>query len=204
MPIPDYAEVGPQVTQDASVTAARAGKGGDQIVGMLQARYYEQAYRGNTFMASNQSAATWSVALATTYTGLYVANPLGNSRNLVLLGYGISLTAAPAAAASLHLIGGFSATSNLTYGGALIPSNLMLGNGQQSTAKAGAGSATIVSPGYLLPLTGAFTAGALPSSPLVWCDLSGQVVLPPGAWAAIGALTAVAGLGAISWAEVPV
>ena len=206
MPLAIQTQVGQQAVQDGAIVPARGGKAGEQMVSEVQARYYEQAYRGNTFIASNVAAQAVSVALAATYTGLAISNPLGNTKNLVLLGYGFALTVAPAAIASLHLIGGYSATANVTHTTPLAApgiQNALLGTGPQSSAKADS-AATVVNPGYLQPLMGGFTAAALPSSPVTWIDLGGQIILPPGAWAAVGALTAVTGFGGFTWAEVPV
>lgn len=199
-------QTGPQVVGDGSDPPLRSGRAGDLIVSELQGRYFEQASRGNTYNASNQAAQAVSVALATTYTGLCISNPLGNTKNCVLLSASYALTVAPAAIASLHLIGGYSATANVTHTTPLVApgiQNSLLGTGPTSTMRADS-AATIVSPGYVMSLQGGFTAAALPASPLAVLDLGGQIVLPPGAWIAIGALTAVTGFGSFSWVEVPV
>lgn len=196
--------IGPNPGADGTVHEIRLDKTGAQAVTDAHGRYSEAARRGNLFVASNVAATAVSVALATAYTGLVVSNPLGNLKNLELLGVAFALTVAPAAIASLHLIGGYSATANVVHTTPLPApgiQNCLLGTGPASSAKADV-SATTVNPGYLLPLTGGFTAAALPSSPLVWLDLSGLIILPPGAWAALGALTAVTGFAALAWEEV--
>lgn len=206
MPLPAYLEVGPQIGSDGAIVPARAGKTGETVVSELNAPYYENAYRGNTFAAANVAAQAVSVALATTYTGLCLSNPLGNNRNFVLLTAGFALSVAPAAIASLHLIAGYSATTNVTHTTPLAApgiQNAMIGNQAISSAKVDS-AATIVNPGYLLPIANGFTAAALPGSNLQPIDLKGQYILTPGAWIAIGALTAVTGFGALTWAEVPV
>lgn len=197
---------GPQIASDGTQNVARADRTGAMVVADAHGRYHESAIRGQLFNASNQAAQAVSVALATTYTGLCISNPLGNTKNIVLLGVNYALTAAPAAPSSIHLIGGYSATTNVAHTVALASpgiQNGLLGTGQASTAKVDS-AATIVNPGYLLPLCGAFTALALPSTPPMWIDLGGVIVLPPGAWAAIGALTTITGFGGFTWEEVAI
>jgi hypothetical protein len=197
------------VPANAKATGQPTAGGGfqtDQWISELHAPYYTLAYSGMAFNASNVAAQAVSVALTTTYTGLCISNPLGNTKNLVLLGAGYALTVAPAAIASLHLIAGYSATTAVAHTTPLAApgiQNGLIGTGPSATAKADS-AATIVNPGYLIPLMGGFTAAALPSSPLAWIDLKGMFVVPPGGWVALGALTAVTGFGGFVWAEVPV
>lgn len=165
--------------------------------------YQELALRGFIYSASNQAAQAVSVALATTYTGLCLSNPLNSKYNLVLLGCNFALTVAPAAIASLHLIGGFSSTTNVTHTAAVIPASNILGLPLDNVAKVDS-QATIPTPTYLYSLGSGFTAGALYGTTPSWIDLKGQIIIPPGGFLAIGALTAVTGFGTFSWAEIPV
>ena len=197
---------GPIISSDGAVNPGRVDKLGAVVTTDAHGRYQEATIRGNVFSASNQAAQAVSVALATTYTGLCISNPLGNTKNLVMLGCQYALTAAPAGIASLHLIAGFSATANVTHTAALAApgiQNGLIGTGPNSTAKADS-SATIVAPGYLIPLVSGFTAAALPSMSTGWIDLGGMFIIPPGGWIAIGALTAVTGFGGFTWEEVAI
>jgi hypothetical protein len=181
----------------------RQSRFGSLVVTDAHGRYFESVSRGNVFTATNQAAQAVSVALATTYTGLCVSNPIGNTKNALLLGCFYALTVAPAAIASLHVIGGYSATANVTHTTPLAApgiQNSLLGTGPPSTMKADT-AATIVNPGYVLPISSGFTAAALPSTTPLWIDLGGIIILPPGAWVAIGALTAVTGFGGFAWEE---
>ena len=200
--------VGQQLTGDGATPpqGVRQGKLGDMIVSELHGKYYEQAVRGNLFIASNVAAQAVSVALTTTYTGLCLSNPLGSTKNLVLLGGQYALSVAPAAIASLHLIGGYSATTNVTHTTPLAApgiQNCLLGTGAAGSAKVDSAS-TIVNPGYIMGLGSGFTAAALYSTTPLWIDFAGLVVLPPGAWVAWGALTAVTGFATLAWEEVPI
>lgn len=203
-----YAEgtVGPNPGALGAIKPMRFDGTGAQVMSDAHGRYAEAARRGTLFVATNVAAQAISVALTTTYTGLCISNPLGNTRNAELLGVGFALSVAPAAIATLHVIGGYSALANVTHTAALAApgiQNCLLGTGPASSLKADT-QATIVNPGYVLPLMGGFTAAALPSSPMVWVDLAGLLVVPPGAWVALGALTAVTGFSAFAWEEIGV
>lgn len=196
-------QVGPQSGSSGSQLPIRLGATGEVVTQNLHGRYYEQVIRGNVFGASNQAAQAVSVALATTYTGLCLSNPLNSGKNLVLLSVGYALSVAPAAIASIHLIGSSSASTNVTHTAAVTPVNMLLGNTSTATAKVDS-QATIPTPLYLMSLMGGFTAGALPDSPNALFDIAGQIVIAPGGFVAIGALTAVTGFGSFVWEECPV
>lgn len=194
--------VGHQGLADGSEAAPRLGNNGEMIVGNLHGRYYEQVKRGNIFSASNQAAQAVSVALATTYTGLCLSNPNGSGKNLVVLSVSYALSVAPVAIASIHLIGGWAA-ADPSGSTPISPRSMLLGNANATNAVGKAHSAaTIATPVYLMSLMGGFTAGALPASPNAHFDLGGQLVVTPGGFIAIGALTAVTGFGSFVWEEV--
>jgi len=200
--LPITINVGPDTAADGANVQPRSGKTGELVITQLHGRYYEQAYRGNLFSAGNQAAQALSVALATTYTGLCLSNPLGNTKNLVLLKAAFALSVAPAAIASLHLIGGMSPTAQVTHTTPLVPQNNFLGGGSP-TGKVDS-AATIPTPVYLWALQNGFTAAALPNVPAPQMDFEGSIVIPPGGFVAIGALTAVTGFGSMMWEEVAV
>jgi hypothetical protein len=91
------------------------GNLGDGIVSELHGRYYEQAYRRNLFNAANQAATTTTAALATTYTGLCLSNPIGSGINIVLTKVGYAFTVAFPAAASIGLMCGYNSSTNVTH-----------------------------------------------------------------------------------------
>lgn len=174
---------------------------GDLAVSELHGRYFEQGRAGNVFSAANQAAQAVSVALATAYTGLMLYNPIGSGVILVPNKIKFALSVAPAAIATLGLISGVqtAAPTGLT---ALGVRSSQIGN-----AKAGAGlaysAATINTPVWMKHLLDGFTAAALPA-PTPPIDLEGLIQILPGGFLAIGALTAVTGLGSIVWEEVPI
>lgn len=197
-------QVGPSTIGDGVGTQPfRQGKLGEQIIQQLHGRYFEQSIRGNIYTAASQAAQAVSVALATTYTGLCLYNPVGSGKYLVPLKVKYALSVAPAGIATIGLITGFAATGGVTaQTAALTRQSSIIGN-----TSAGVGiplsQATIVTPTWLFQLSDGFTAGALPA-PNLMTDLEGLFVIAPGGFIAIGALTAITGLGAITWEEVPV
>lgn len=193
--------VGPQSNSDGANPTARGGKSGESIVGQLNPRYFEQTYRSNAYNASIQSAQAISVALATTYTGLCLYNPVNSGKLLVPTKVKWALSVAPAAIATIGLIQGYSATGGVTAQTTkLTPSSNIIGGAPGVGIALSA--ATIVTPTWLMQLYDGFTAAALPA-PTLPVDLEGMFVIPPGGFIAVGALTAVTGFGSISWLELP-
>jgi hypothetical protein len=193
--------VGEYVQNDGDAVRTRQGKALDLIVSNLQPRHFEHCSRQRLFYAANQAAQAVSVALATTYTGLCLSNPIQSNVVLVPVQVGIALSVAPAAIAPIGLIGGYS-TTDVAHTAALIPGQGLL-KGAAGVAKADS-QATIPTPVWLQQLMGGFTAGAFPATSPALIDLQGAWVIPPGAFIAIGALTAVTGLFSINWLELPI
>lgn len=202
MKVEPVGQVGPSVLGDGVGTQPfRQGKAGEQIIQQLHGRYFEQAYRGNIFSAANQAAQAVSAALATTYTGLLLYNPVGSGKILVPLKVKFSLSVAPAAIAPIGLIGGFAATGGVTA--PTTPLGVQIS--QIGNLSKGVGivlsAATIVTPTWIKQLWDGFTAAALPA-PQAPVDLEGMIEILPGGFLAIGALATVTGLGSIFWEEV--
>lgn len=165
--------------------------------------YEHNALDGDIFYAANQTATTWSVALNTTHTGLVVYNPVTSNKNIVIIKVGFALSVAPVGIASIGLFGGYSGTGILTHTTPLTPASTTIG---RPTGYGGAdAAATLVgTPTWLMPMMGGFTAGALPSTSMSVVDIGGSIIVPPGAYCGIGALTAVVGFGAIFWKEISI
>ncbi len=196
-------QVGPQGGADSQTSSLRMDRDGGQVVTNLHGALYEQAARGKIFSAANPTAQAVSVALATTYTGLCLSNPIGSGKNLAVLRAGFALTVAPAAIANVGLMGGFGTVTHTTpriVNSGLINSVMTSSVGTSIALVDSA--ATIPTPVYLEGLMGGFTAAALPSSPNLTADLNGSWVVAPGGFIAIFALTAVTGYGHFVWEEV--
>lgn len=205
LPTNKAVQVGVQAVADGAQIVPRGGRSGETSVADAHGRYMEAVKRGNVYIAHNVAAQAVSVALATTYTGLVLSNPVGSGKDLVLLGAQFAISVAEVAVASQHLIGGWSATAVTHTTPLAAPGiqNAYLG-GPSGVAKVDS-AATIPTPNYILPLRSGFTAGALggPGMGQI-ADLGGLIIVPPGGFIAIGALTAVTGFGALIWEETPV
>jgi hypothetical protein len=96
---------------------------------------------------------------------------------------------------------GYAATGGVTaQTTALTVQSNQIGNASKSVGIA-LSAATIVTPTLLMPLYDGFTAAALPGPTMV-TDLEGMFGILPGGFIGAYALTAVTGLGGISWEEV--
>jgi hypothetical protein len=181
----------------------RQGRQMDLTVSQAMPNYSELASRKRIFGSANQTAQAVSVALNTTYTGHLIYNPVGSGIVMVPLFVGITLSLAPAAIATIGLLGAYSTTADPTGVTALTPySSIFKGATGAGVGKA-ASAATIGTPIWVTHLMGGFTAAALPSTSPQFIDFRGSIILPPGAFIGIGALTAVTGLFSFLWAELP-
>ena len=184
------------------IQGARQLPQGDMAISELHARYFEQGRYGNAFSAANQAAQATSVALATTYTGLCLYNPVGSGVILVPTKVKYAQTVAQAALGHLGLIAGFSNTGGVTA------QTTKLVNQSTQIGASGVGkgialsAATIVTPTWLFALSDTPLALAAPVTLLT--DLEGVFQILPGGFIAIGTLTAVTGFGSIAWEEVPI
>ncbi len=183
---------GPQTVPDGSAALSRAGRTGESIVQELHGRYYEQTIRGNVFAGGIVGQVT-TVGLATTYTGLCLSNPITSSVNLVLLKAGYAFLVAFTAAASVGLMTGYNAGTNVTHTTPVTPRS------QKFVGSTGTGTglldsaATLPTAPVINTILGAGLTGAITTTPLVpytLYDLEGSLILPPGAYVAFYTSTA--------------
>lgn len=195
--------VGPARFNDSAVPAnVRMGQQGDQMVSELHGRYYEQTVRGKVFSLNTQgTAVTTTAALATTWTGLGIANPAGSGVNLVLLAFSATQFAV-GAAATIGLLGGAGALS-----ASLTPQSRNIGSGAVSLAR-GSASDTISTP-LLIQTFGSLGSLATTGYGLengLFVDIGGAIVIPPGSF--VGTYTSIITTSALNfgfvWEEVPI
>lgn len=194
--------VGPQAAAagDGTALGARGGRTGDVIVSELHGRYFEQMRSGRMFSAANIAAQAVSVALSTTYTGLLLYNPVNSGKLLVPNKVKFALSVAQVAIATIGLLSGYAATGGVTSATTpLISRSNQIGNSAVGVGVS-LSAATITTPVYTAQMFDGFTAGAF-GAPQGMLDLEGVFGLLPGAFIGIAALTAVTGLGFISWEE---
>lgn len=204
--------VGPIVAGDGAVNPATASRDGSTRIAPAAADYYELAYRGKVFQASNQGpgGTTTTVGLAATYTGLCVSNPAGSSVNLVMLQHSIAVVGAPAALATIGLLGGYAAAGVATHTTPLVPlSTFMNTTVATGIAKVDSAATLVGTPVLLMalgvtPITGATAQVINPTVVLNVYDFKGAFVLPPGAYIAAYTSTALSVIASFTWAEVAV
>lgn len=173
----------------------------NMIVTQSSAKYQQAVLGGNVFTAGNQAARAWSVALATTHTGLVISNPVGSGKNLVILKASFVLSVAPAAPATIGLFTGYSSAGIVTHTTPLTYTNCLVG-GATGLALADEAATLVGTPVWAMQMMGGFTAGALPSTTPSVIDVDGAIIVKQGGYCGIGALTAVTGFGTIIWQEV--
>lgn len=202
-------QVGPSSQQSAqagSTPAVRMGQQGDVILSELHGRYYETTYRKSMYTATLATATTTTAALATTFTGLVLANPTTSTVNLVINKVGIAF-AATGALAAIGLMGGQSFTSfTPTTTNTTIRGNFI---GQPAgQALAGSAATLPVAPTLLTVFTTLGTLALTSTSvniPLFF-DLEGSIVVPPGGFVCTytSAINTSNLLASIQFEEVPV
>ena len=180
--------------------------------GVQGSSYYDLCSRGQVFSA--YAIVTASVIYSTAagtggpllWNGSAVAGP--NPVNAIILGVSVADTVASTVATSLGLTGGSgqtaapSSTSAITTVG-----NMRIGGPAPKCSVFSVGTPSAAG-SFFFPLiqvgTGAITVDNLE---LIYTDLAGPVVVPPGSWVSIAAsataTTMVAQMGLL-WAEVPV
>jgi hypothetical protein len=167
---------------------------------------YEQASRkGRIYGASNQAATTWTVALATTFTGIVISNPATSKFNLEIKSAALALSVAPAAPAPIMLFAGWLAAGITVHTTPLVVFQGQIGS-TFLTAGIGSGladaAATLVgTPTWVGQLQNGAAAAAFPSA-VSTIDVKALYVVMPGGYFGIGALTAVVGFGSVIWEEI--
>ncbi len=193
--------VGQQSSSDGTFVYGRAGKQGDLIESKLHGDLYEQAYRGNLFSVANQAAVTTTAGLATTFTGLAIANPAGSGVNLVIRLFECSQFAVGAAGAVGVMVGAGAAAGSLTV------RNAKVGGPASATTTASAG-ATIATPVLerICGSVGSVATTGYGLAPAICYDFEGGLIIPPGYYAAsfTSAVTTSALLFGFVWEEVAI
>lgn len=205
MTIPVGLVTGPQnLGNKGSQGPLRGGNTAEAIVSKYLPDYSQIAFDGNSYGAANQAAQAITVGLAAVYTGIGLYNPAGSGVILVPISVKYALSVAPAAIATLGLMAALVAKpSDITLTTKLNVQSTQIGSGRTGQGVPFSSVTFATVPTWIDELIDGFTAAALPAPQNGPIDLRGKWALYPGSAMAIGALTAVTGLGAIVWAEVP-
>ncbi len=193
---------------DGTVVPSRAGKTGEQMVADAAPRYYDLVKRGVVFTAANTAVKIHTLN-NTTATGLILTNPVGSSKNLVLLDVCVALASVPVALSEVCLTGDNTGAATTTHTNALTVRNALFGAGRPTSVAFADDVATMSAVtvfrslgSYLWIATAAnvaFTQAALGG------DLAGIITLGPGTSISIQAITtAISAVSSMTWAELPV
>jgi hypothetical protein len=186
-------QVGIQQLADGANPVARSGKTGETIVSELQGRYYENAYRGNIFVAA-QTAATAAIAVTTGGATFQLFNPSTSQKNLVLLDIVVTLEAMTAQTAEVAFqLAGAATGATQTLTTPLTTYSSIVGGANKSTGVALV-SSTFSNAAIPLRYLGAFAqaATATPGVATVVSfkdEIAGAIIIPPGSYVGIYGLT---------------
>jgi hypothetical protein len=201
-------QVGPSTSSDGTYPNARSGKLGDVIVSELNGRYYENVYRGNTFVAATQAGVAVT-NLATTATGFILSNPSGSGKNLILLEIAIAQTSTAAAAANAAIV--LAANVNpiataVVHTTPLTVQPALLGGTATSVAKADSAATLPAAPVVVRtiwqPSVSATATTSIP--PYVKDEVAGALAIAPGCAVSLSAFSAVSAIAHFTWVELPV
>lgn len=197
-------QVGPQQLQSGVQANVALGKGGEMLVSEYQGRYYSLAYAGKVFSSANQAAKALTL-LSSTYTGHLIYNPLGSGVNAILLQVCVAVATAPAAISNMHYEGtiGVQTTAPVTNTANTVFNNL-LGNTQVAASASYNVSTLPVTPVVIRALGGGPNATGSVTTPFIVDDIGGALILSPGTYIGLGALTtAISVVASFTWAELP-
>lgn len=180
------------------------GPDGAQRVMDAHGRYADLAFRGRLFTAANQAAVTCGAGLSATMVTLALNNPVGSGVYLELIDAAWGFTTAAAAATTVYLAATVqSATANSAV--TLVTVKNALWTGIAATGNVGIASSAATLPAAPLIARVLGSAGTSGLGPvLLKDDIGGALILMPGTTVSIQASAAAIGLGAFTWAEVPI
>jgi hypothetical protein len=211
-------QVGPQILSDGATQPFRQGRAAELVVQELHGRFYEQAFRKNTFSlaltATSSTIATGNInaAAAAASTQFALWNPVASGVNLVLLKVFVGpISGTAPVAGCFHNIMTGAVPSIASVGTAY--NNYVGGAPPVARYVASAAGTTLTGGGALVvmrPMAMNVFAAALAAStnvqPIMEL-LDGDIILPPGTgwvpcWTAAG--TTFLNSYGVTWEEVPV
>lgn len=225
---PIQGQTGPQgPNQDGSIAIFRAGKLGEQMTSQLQARFYEQCYRGNMYSGgmalTSISNAIWTTATtdATSKGIVGIYNPSSSGVNAVLLQAHVNCVITAATNTGCGGFNWMSATgqSGLTLGSTPLNRLTLAASGSKckdmsGIALTGLSGASSVRQGSSIS-TGSSAnfsfvgtaAGQATANVAGFENFDGGLIVPPGGVFFLAANTTPVAHSAVSgllWVEVPV
>lgn len=170
-----YGKVGVQALSAGSAGPVRLDKDGALVTRNIAGKYTEAAMAGRLFSVANQAAVATTAALATTWTGLGIANPADSGKNLIIHEFGWAM----AVVGSDDGIVGLMSSTATGFAAALTAKAAMNGTG---TAIAYCDNGATIDTPILERVCGTLGMGATTtqiSAPPCIYQVDGSIVLPP-------------------------
>lgn len=171
-----YGRAGVQKLSDGATGSLRLDNDGALLARLVGGNYRQAALDGRLFSVSNQAAVATTAALATTWTGLGVANPTGSGKLLIIHEFSWGLSVVGPAAGALGLM------TSTDSGFASAISARCARNGYRSSVALCDDGATIATP-VLERIVSTYGTGAITT----WqgathqvAKIDGSIVLAPG------------------------
>ena len=199
------AVVGPRPMADGNTQVARLGRQGDLITSNLHGDYTEATFRKSMFVAATQAGQTTSAGLSTTYVGLVISNPIGNTMNGIVYFVSAAFTVIAAVVNHAGLAHGYSATTNVTHTTPITPRSTLFGSNATPTLLADSSATLPAAPFYCGFLTDTPAATTNPGAAVA--EVKGVFIVPPGGYfmtVTAAASSAAAFWAAIIWEEQPI
>ena len=177
--------VGPLTASDGQTPGVRLERTGGMVTQGLHGRYYESTFRRNMYSGSVIGIIS-TVGLATTYTGLVLANPVQSGVNLSVNKCGFASLVQWPASAALGLMTGFSTTAVINTTSVTPRSQFFTGGGA-GQGVLGSNSTLPVAPTVNAIFAVGYGAGPINTVPSVapsFVDMEGSLLLPPGGFCA--------------------
>jgi hypothetical protein len=200
--------------QDGTYPELRGARKGGLVSQDVGGRYEEAAYRGAVFTAA-QTAGTAAIALAAGGATLCLFNPTNSTKNLSLLDVTVTCEAQTGALqqVSIGLAGAATGTTQ-TQTTPLTTRSSLVGSANNSSGIALVSSTFSNTAVYLRwlmslgQLAAGTSTGAAPVLSSVKDDIGGAIIIPPGSYVGIYALTGgtvgnVTLVSSMTWEEIP-
>lgn len=185
-------QVGPISGSDMTLVTARGGKTGETITGQAHGHYYEAVSRGNVYSACTAVAGVAPGTALGTTVPFVLYNPIGNTKNLVVLEVSLGYVSGTLGAGHINLCTNVTPGEAAPTGTAIVhrPRKTRVGSGTALafTTATVAAAEIVMWPVFNLDASLATTAG-VGSAPNVY-KVDGGFVVTAGFYAALHGIAA--------------
>jgi len=201
------------VASEGSILPIRIAKSAGTMVADAHAHFYDAVRRGNCYTTAETAGVILTVAATTAATGLFLWNPPGSGKSLVLLRLMLALDSLPAAAAGVVIVGGPQTTvpattwTFVTSGvNGILPA--LMGGANLSVAQATKAAQTVASTIIQRWVPGGPAAAVTATTnwtPFIQDNIDGELIVGPGNIIGVQTVTTAMTAGvSLTWEEVPV